>query len=53
MFPDEMPSMVRVKFSGDGAKFSKNSSYVLLSLSLPEVAKDVLAEQVHYTHVQY
>ena len=43
MFPDEMPSMVCVKFSGDGAKFSKNSSYVLLSLSLPGVAKDVLA----------
>ena len=42
-FPDEIPSTVLVKFSGDGAKFSKNSSYILFSLSLPGVAKDVLA----------
>ena len=42
-FPDEIPSTVLVKFSGDGAKFSKNSSYILFTLSLPGVAKDVLA----------
>lgn len=42
-FPDEIPSRVLIKFSGDGAKFSKNSSYVLFTLSLPGVANDVLA----------
>ena len=32
-----------MKFSGDGARFSNTSSYILLSFSLPEDAKDALA----------
>lgn len=31
----KLDSSVEVKFSGDGAPFSKTTSYVLLSFSLP------------------
>lgn len=47
-FGDELPSTVRVKLSGDGAKFSKSSSYVLLSLSFPGVS-NVLAGTGNHT----
>ena len=48
-FGEELPSTVRVKLSGDGAKFSKTSSYVLLSLSFPGVSNDVLAGTGNHT----
>ena len=42
-FGEELPPTVLVKFSGDGTKFSSTSNYVLLTLSFPNDAKDVLA----------
>jgi hypothetical protein len=41
--------IVRIKFSGDGASFSKSTSYVLLSLSFPSLCDDVLAGSGNHT----
>ena len=42
--PDqENAGQVRVKISGDGAKFSRSSSFVLLSFSLPGTDENVLS----------
>ncbi len=39
----ELLSSVQVKFSGDGARFTRSASYVLLSFSFPSLSTDVLA----------
>ena len=41
VFTSEKP--VYIKLSGDGAKFSQSSNYILLSFSFPSCDTDVLA----------
>jgi hypothetical protein len=41
VFTSEMP--VYIKLSGDGAKFSRSSNYILLSFSFPSCNTDVLS----------
>ena len=45
----EPPSLVQVKFSGDGANFNKSGNYLLLSFSFPSICKDVLAGKGNHT----
>lgn len=40
---------VEIKFSGDGAKFSRHANYVLFSFSLPSLCSDVLAGTGNHT----
>lgn len=48
--PDgQLLSSVQVKFSGDGASFSKSTNYVLLSFSFPSLCKNVLAGVGNHT----
>ena len=44
-----MPSSVVLKFSGDGAKFGKNTNYVLFSFSLPSLCDDALTAAGNHT----
>ena len=43
-FPDCVGKYIRVKISGDGAKFSRSSNYVLLSFSLLNMGSQVLSD---------
>ncbi len=45
----ELQSSVQVKFSGDGARFTRSASYVLLSFSFPSPSTDVLAGSGNHT----
>ncbi len=42
-----MASPVEVKIGGDGAPFSRTSSYILLSFSLPSLQKKLSSDGVH------
>ena len=44
-----MKISVQVKFSGDGASFSKSTNYVLLSFSFPSICENVLAGTGNHT----
>lgn len=41
VFTDEKP--IKVKLSGDGARFSRTSNFILLSFSFPSLRSDVLS----------
>ena len=45
----ELLSSVQVKFSGDGASFSRNATYELLSFSFPSLCDDALAGTGNHT----
>ncbi len=45
----ELLSSIHVKFSGDGARFTRSASYVLLSFSFPSLSTDVLAGSGNHT----
>ena len=40
-FADSSP--IQVKLSGDGARFSRTSNFILLSFSFPSLKSDVLS----------
>ena len=40
---------MEIKFSGDGAKFSRGSSYILFSFSFPSLCSNVLAGTGNHT----
>ena len=46
---EELLSSVQVKFSGDGANFSRNATYELLSFSFPSLCDDALAGTGNHT----
>ena len=45
----ELLSPIDIKFSGDGAKFSRNSKYVLFSFLFPSLCSDVLVGTGNHT----
>ena len=47
---DTTTTSIKVKFSGDGARFSRSSNMILLSFSLPELRDEVLSGAGNYIH---
>ena len=46
----ELESEVEVKISGDGAPFSRLSSFILLSYSLPSLEESLSSKSVDYNY---